>query len=155
MRRELRGVGAAAVVACAFLGGRLSSSGTASAATNAGHGSLIEHDSLVAKNEPGTHNGGGQTIGYSFFKSARDLPFVFRKRALHPGSGIGQHEQKEDEVYYVLSGQGELTLDGEKHLVGPGTALLTRPGSTHSLKQVGAEDLVIIITYPTAPRKER
>jgi mannose-6-phosphate isomerase-like protein (cupin superfamily) len=79
---------------------------------------------------------------------------VFRKRALHPGSGIGHHEQKEDEVYYVLSGQGELTLDGERHLIGPGTALLTRTGSTHSLKQVGTEDLVIIITYPTAPRKE-
>ena len=155
MRRTLRGMSAAVMLTAAFLLGRLSSSGSASAATSPGHGSLIEHDSLVAKSEPGTHNGGGQTIGYSFFKSARDLPFVFRKRALHPGAGIGQHEQKEDEVYYVLSGQGELTLDGEKHVISPGTAILTRTGSTHSLKQVGAEDLVIIITYPTAPGKER
>jgi len=153
MRRVARGLVPVILAATAFVAGRLSSSGVASAATNPGHGSLIEHDSMVAKNEPGTHNGGGQTTGYSFFQPARDLSFVFRKRALHPGSGIGHHEQKEDEVYYVLSGKGELTLDGEKHLIGPGTALLTRTGSTHSLKQVGTDDLIIIITYPTAPRK--
>jgi mannose-6-phosphate isomerase-like protein (cupin superfamily) len=77
------------------------------------------------------------------------VPFVFRKRALHPGSGIGLHTQTEDEVYYVLSGKGEMTLDGERHDITPGTAILTRTGSSHSLKQVGPEDLVIIITYPT------
>ena len=115
-----------------------------------GHGSMIQHDAEVAKQEPGTHNGGGQTIGYSFFAKAPGLPFVFRKRALHPGSGIGLHTQTEDEVYYVLSGKGELTLDGERHDITPGTAILTRTGSSHSLKQVGPDDLVIIITYPTA-----
>ena len=115
-----------------------------------GHGSMIQHDADVAKEEPGTHNGGGQTIGYSFFAKAPGLPLVFRKRALHPGSGIGLHTQTEDEVYYVLSGKGEMTLDGERHDITPGTAILTRTGSSHSLKQVGSEDLVIIITYPTA-----
>src|SRR4026208_1435808 len=30
-------------------------------------GYVLERDSQVAKQEPGTHNGGGQTIGYSFF----------------------------------------------------------------------------------------
>jgi hypothetical protein len=128
--------------------------GRASVARSAGvgpaNGSTIEHDSLVAKNEPGTHNGGGMTTGYSFFTKAKDLPMVFRKRALHPGSGIGHHVQHEDEVYYVLAGQGELTLDGEKSVVGPGTAILTRTNSSHSIKAVGDKDLVLIITYPAA-----
>jgi len=150
MTLRLRAVAIVLVASGAFVLGRLSSSGTASAAIAQGHGSVIEHDSLVARNEPGTHNGGGRTTGYSFFSKVHDLPFVFRKRALHPGSGIGHHEQHEDEVYYVLSGQGELTLDGEKHLIGPGSAVLTRTASTHSLKQTGTQDLVIIITYPTA-----
>jgi mannose-6-phosphate isomerase-like protein (cupin superfamily) len=114
----------------------------------ADHGSLIQHDAEVAKREPGTHNGGGDTTGYSFFATAPNPALIFRKRALHPGSAIGPHEQKVDEVYYVLSGRGDLTLDGEKHMVGPGTAILTRPGSSHSLKQTGTEDLVIIIAYP-------
>ena len=72
---------------------------------------------------------------------------MFRKRALKPGSGIGYHEQKEDEVYYVLSGKGVMTLDEKPVEVGPGTAVLTRPGSSHGLKQTGGDDLVIIIAY--------
>jgi len=110
-------------------------------------GYILEHDADVAAAEPGTHNGGGQTIGYSFFKKAPKLGLVFRKRALKPGSGIGYHEQKEDEIYYVLSGRGSMTIDGKSFEVGPGTAVLTRPGSSHGLKQVGAEDLVIMINY--------
>ena len=114
-------------------------------------GYVIEHDTDVAKNEPGTHNGGGQTVGYSFFRNVPNLELVFRKRALKPGSGIGLHEQKEDEIYYVLSGTGTMTLDGKTVNVTPGTAVLTRTGSSHSLRQTGSEDLVILINYPAAP----
>ena len=110
-------------------------------------GYIVEHDVDVAKKEPGTHNGGGETIGYSFFAKAPKMPFVFRKRALKPGSGVGYHEQKEDEVYYVLSGKGVMTLDDKPMEIGPGTAVLTRPGSSHGLKQTGSDDLVIIIAY--------
>ena len=110
-------------------------------------GSFVQHDADIAKSEPGTHNGGGQTVGYSFFDKTPGMKFVFRKRALKPGSGIGYHEQKEDEVYYVLSGKGMMTLDDKPMDIGPGTAILTRPGSSHGLKQVGNEDLVILIAY--------
>jgi mannose-6-phosphate isomerase-like protein (cupin superfamily) len=40
-----------------------------------------------------------------------------------------------------------MTLDGKPYDVGPGTAVLTRTGSSHGLKQVGNEDLVVVITY--------
>ena len=115
-------------------------------------GYVIERDAEVAKNEPGTHNGGGQTVGYSFFSKVPNLKLVFRKRALKPGSGIGLHEQKEDEIYYVLSGTGTMTLDGKTVNVTPGTAVLTRPGSSHSLRQTGADDLVILINYEAQVR---
>jgi mannose-6-phosphate isomerase-like protein (cupin superfamily) len=110
-------------------------------------GYLLERDAEVAKEESGTHGGGGRTVGYSFFSKAPDLKLVFRKRALKPGSGIGYHLQKEDEIYYVLSGRGQMTIDGKTFEVGPGDAILTRPGSSHGLKQTGAEDLVIMINY--------
>ena len=115
-------------------------------------GYVIEHDSEIAKDEPGTHNGGGMTVGYSFFGRVPNLKLVFRKRAFHPGSGVGLHEQKEDEIYYVLSGRGTMTLDGKTVDVTPGTAVLTRTGSSHSLKQVGSEDLVVLINYEVEPK---
>ena len=136
-----------AVSACACL--LLPQHGVATQAS-----SLIEHDAAVATPQPGPHDGGGQTTAYSFFSRAPHVGLVFRKRALHPGSAIGYHRQDEDEIYYVLSGSGELTLNGERSVVGPGTAILTRPGSSHGLRQAGSEDLVIIIAYqqPVLPR---
>jgi mannose-6-phosphate isomerase-like protein (cupin superfamily) len=110
-------------------------------------GYILERDADVATPEPGTHNGGGQTVGYSFFKSVPNLHLVFRKRALKPGSGIGYHLQKEDEIYYVLSGHGLMTIDDKPFEVGPGDAILTRPGSSHGLKQTGPDDLVILLNY--------
>jgi mannose-6-phosphate isomerase-like protein (cupin superfamily) len=72
---------------------------------------------------------------------------IFRKRALHAGASIGAHVQEEDEIYYIISGTGENTLDGKTAVVTAGTALLTRPGSTNGLKQTGKDDLVVLITY--------
>jgi mannose-6-phosphate isomerase-like protein (cupin superfamily) len=116
-------------------------------------GYVLERESEIALEEPGPHEGGGKTVGYSFFKSAPGLKLVFRKRALKPGSGIGYHEQKDDEIYYVLSGRGLMTIDGKSFEMTAGTAVLTRPGSSHSLKQTGTEDLVIMINYEQAPQK--
>jgi quercetin dioxygenase-like cupin family protein len=110
-------------------------------------GYVLEQDADVAVNEPGTHDGGGDTIGYSFFRNVPNLELVFRKRAFKPGSAIGYHLQPEDEIYYVLSGRGVMTIDGASFEVGPGTAVLTRSGSSHGLKQTGSEDLVILISH--------
>jgi mannose-6-phosphate isomerase-like protein (cupin superfamily) len=126
----------------------LAAAGSSSSAQTAARGGyILEHDADVQKVEPGTHNGGGQTVGYSFFAKAPKLALVFRKRALEPGSGIGYHLQKEDEIYYVLSGRGMMTVDDKSFEIGPGAAVLTRPGSSHGLKQIGREDLVIMINY--------
>jgi mannose-6-phosphate isomerase-like protein (cupin superfamily) len=108
---------------------------------------ILEHEKNIAKNEPGTHNGGGSTVGFSFFSKANNLKMTFRKRVLHPGSAIGYHLQKEDEVYYVISGTGEMQMNGKSFPVKAGDAILTRPGSSHGLKQTGKDDLVIVIAY--------
>jgi mannose-6-phosphate isomerase-like protein (cupin superfamily) len=124
----------------------------ASQAKMAPGGYVLQNDKDVARNEPGTHKGGGETIGYSFFSKTPNLKLVFRKRAFKPGSAIGYHLQREDEIYYVLSGRGMMTIDGKEFEVGPGDAVLTRPGSSHGLKQIGAEDLVILINYEQQPK---
>ncbi|MFN7117075.1 MAG: cupin domain-containing protein [Saprospiraceae bacterium] len=108
---------------------------------------VLERDQEVAKAQPGPHNGGGNTIGYSFFENVKDFKTAFRKRVLKPGSAIGYHLQKEDEIYYILSGTGIMQMNGETFPVQAGDAVLTRPGSSHGLVQSGTEDLVILIVY--------
>jgi mannose-6-phosphate isomerase-like protein (cupin superfamily) len=110
-------------------------------------GYIVQRDADVARPEPGPHAGGGQTVGHSFFSGVPNLSLIFRKRVLKPGAGIGYHEQREDEIYYILSGRAMMRLDGKDVEVGPGTAILTRTGSSHGLKVLGTDDLVMIINY--------
>jgi mannose-6-phosphate isomerase-like protein (cupin superfamily) len=35
------------------------------------------------------------------------------------------------EIYYILEGSGEMELDGERHPVRPGDAILIKPGCRH------------------------
>ena len=72
---------------------------------------------------------------------------TFRKRALHKGAAIGSHFQERDEIYFILSGTGEFSLNGVSQTVTAGTAILTRAGNTHGLRQTGEVDLVLIIAY--------
>ncbi len=80
------------------------------------------------------------------------LSLVFRKRTFHPGSGVGYHEQTEDEIYYVLSGKGEMTLDGKRggsharHGGADADRQLPRPEAG------GARDLTVLINYEQAPK---
>ena len=67
-----------------------------------------------------------------------------------PGASIGVHFHDHDEIYYVLEGEGDYVLDGVVQRVRAGDALLTRAGSTHSMRQAGAGDLVLLIAYPRA-----
>jgi len=108
---------------------------------------IFQNDADVAKKEPGTHHGGGETIGFNFFGDARNLKTVFKKRILKPGSSIGYHLQKEDEIYYVISGNGTMQMNGKNFPVKPGDAILTRPGSSHGIAPNKDNDLVILIVY--------
>ena len=102
------------------------------------------------RQQPGPHGGAGTTTAYPFFADAPGLSFFFRKRVLHKGAGIGMHQHDKDEVYYVVSGKGRYIMDGTIRDVGPGDAMLTRTGSTHSLMQDGDDELVILLAYPKA-----
>lgn len=111
------------------------------------HPSGVVHERDLAVQQPGPHGGAGLTTAYPFFRDAPALGFEFRKRVLHRGAGIGLHQHHKDEIYYVLSGRGMYELDGTVQEVRAGDAMLTRPGSTHGIRQDGEEDLVLLIMY--------
>ena len=110
-------------------------------------GYILEHEKELGTSQPGPHDGGGKTTAYNFFSTAVNSKLVFRKRILHPGSAIGYHLQNEDEIYYILSGTGEMKMNGKTFTVEAGDAILTLPGSSHSLTPTGKDDLTIIINY--------
>ncbi len=114
--------------------------------------SVVVSERDIALEQPGPHQGEGTTTSYPFFADATGFDIVFRKRALHPGATIGAHLNDKDEIYYVLSGRGELTLNGDVREVGPGDAILTRSGDRHALRQRGEDDLVIFIVFDEASR---
>ncbi len=127
------------------------SEASAQSTASKAEGYVHERDADVAKPGPAPHNGPGRSTGYSFFEKASDFKFIFRKRVLHPGAAIGYHLQKEDEVYYILSGTGVMQMNGKEFPVKAGDGILTRPGSSHGLKQTGKDDLELIIVYERHP----
>lgn len=110
-------------------------------------GYILEYEKDLAAEQPGPHSGGGNTTAYNFFTKAPGFKLAFRKRLLHAGSSIGYHLQKEDEIYYIISGSGEMKMNGESFTVNAGDAILTRPGSSHGIKPAAQEDLSLMIAY--------
>jgi mannose-6-phosphate isomerase-like protein (cupin superfamily) len=108
---------------------------------------ILEREKEIAVNEKGPHDGGGETIAHPFFSRADGFKLVFRKRTLKPGSTIGYHLQEKDEIYYIVSGQGEMTVNRKSFPVSAGDAVLTRPGNSHGLKPTGNSELSLIINY--------
>jgi mannose-6-phosphate isomerase-like protein (cupin superfamily) len=111
---------------------------------------FVKQDREVMKAEAGPHEGTGKTTAYRYFDEVKDARVIFRKRALHKGAAIGMHVLTHDEVYYVVSGKGELTVDDTKREVVADTAVFMHEGADVGIRQVGDADLVLIVSYPPA-----
>jgi mannose-6-phosphate isomerase-like protein (cupin superfamily) len=73
---------------------------------------------------------------------------------LPPGTSIGRHEQiGNEELYYVVEGIGEMTVDDETTVMEPGDVCLTKNGSYHSFRNIGNTDLRIIVIEALVPEK--
>ena len=71
--------------------------------------------------------------------------------SLEPGASIGLHpHEQEEEIYYILSGQGIVVDDGNQEVLNPGDAVVTGGGASHSIANTGSEPLefvAVILTY--------
>ena len=70
----------------------------------------------------------------------------FHDDVLAPGASIGVHRHEGDEeYYYIVSGKGSMTLDGETFSVEAGDITGVYPGGEHGLVNDGDGDLRIIV----------
>ena len=109
---------------------------------------VIVDEKQVMREEAPPHGAIGMSTAYRISDSAPNRLMEFRKRILHKGAAIGLHPIAHDEVYYVLSGEGEVTSDGKTARLTAGTAAYLYKGAVVGIRQVGAERLALIISYP-------
>jgi len=64
---------------------------------------------------------------------------------LERGRTIESHRDPMEEIYFVLSGEGEMSVDEEARHVRPGDATWIPAGSAHSLTNSAGEDLLILV----------
>ena len=90
----------------------------------------------------GRVDGNDASLGYSVFTPGTVLPAV-------------KHEA--DEVAYVVSGAGELRLDGESVAFAKDEAIFIPAGVWHAVANTGEADVVMVFgfPYPEYPPTER
>jgi mannose-6-phosphate isomerase-like protein (cupin superfamily) len=71
---------------------------------------------------------------------------------LPPGGISGEHvHTRTEEIYFIISGRGEMMINGEPRVVGPGTLILTGLGTTHGLRNVGPDGLGWLVIELLSP----
>ena len=62
-----------------------------------------------------------------------------------PGAKTAAHYHPHtEEIYYILSGVGQMRLNAEHREVGPGDAIAIPPGETHQITNTGSEPLIFL-----------
>jgi mannose-6-phosphate isomerase-like protein (cupin superfamily) len=115
---------------------------------------VVVNEEDVKVEEAPPHGNIGMSTAYRISDAAPARALEFRKRVLHPGAAVGAHRNGHDEVYYVLSGRGEVVSDGETAELGPGMAAYFYDGASVGIRQIGDEPLAIIIAYPITRLEE-
>lgn len=114
---------------------------------------VVIREEDVKRDEPPPHGAIGMSTAYRI-SDAVPAPrsMEFRKRVLHRGAAIGLHRIDHDEIYYVLSGKGDVTSDGTTRRLTAGMAVYLYKDAVVGIKQTGRKPLTIIVSYPNAPR---
>ncbi|HKQ53364.1 MAG TPA: cupin domain-containing protein [Pyrinomonadaceae bacterium] len=68
------------------------------------------------------------------------------EEVLPPGASVGRHHHVEtEEVYYLLEGEGVMTVGTETRAVAAGDAVFIPRGHAHTLKNTGQTPMTILL----------
>jgi mannose-6-phosphate isomerase-like protein (cupin superfamily) len=85
-----------------------------------------------------------------------DIRYSLAWAMLHVGEKSLPHRLSSSEVYYILSGNGIMNVDGESQPVEPGDAIYISPGAVQWLWNVGEQELAFLCIVDPAwqPKQE-
>ena len=66
------------------------------------------------------------------------------------GSSIHEHFHAEKEVYEVIEGELQVTIDGRSQIAKPGVVAIVAPKSRHSVKAL-SNGRLIVVDHPSRP----
>ena len=70
---------------------------------------------------------------------------------LEPGGGqVPWHNQEQEEIYFIVSGTGEMCLGEERQIVSSGQAIYIPSGVFHQLTNTGTEPMQMMYCYGPA-----
>ena len=94
------------------------------------------------------HGGKGDVVAREMFSRHEvGSGFQFFQDTTVPvGGSIGLHRHLQNaEVYYMLEGEGDMTIDGEVFAMRPGDISVVESGQTHKLVNTGSIPIRIIV----------
>jgi mannose-6-phosphate isomerase-like protein (cupin superfamily) len=87
-------------------------------------------------------------------KQTLELRYSLAHATLPVGETSQLHSLKTSEVYYILSGTGEMHIDDQTQIVEPGDAVYIPPNARQFICNCGDEPLVFICIVDPAWRQE-
>ena len=113
---------------------------------------VVIDEADTVREEPPPHGAIGMSTAYRISDAApAPRTMEFRRRILHKDAAIGDHPIAHDEVYYVLSGEGEVSSDGKTARLRAGMTAYLYTGAVVGIRQLGEAPLSLIIAYPNPP----
>lgn len=101
----------------------------------------IDFNDIKEITMPGMNNGTGMMTAKLFM----DTDGKIIACRIHPGGSIGEHRHEtNDDINYIISGEGKAVCDGHEERLRAGCCHVCKKGSSHSIENTGDEDLVLL-----------
>jgi quercetin dioxygenase-like cupin family protein len=117
---------------------------------------FVEKMANVAWQEFPGHFGGALSKALVGPANSGSRRIDFRISRYAPNAYVQEHRHKvQEQIYYVLEGEGVLTLGKDRHLMRPHDYVYVPPGVPHSFTNTGLGGLVfLVVTTPESDEEQ-
>lgn len=99
---------------------------------------IFRRSSIAPLEVEGVHDGTGSLVCLDMLRGHTNEGHGFRfvhDNVLEPGAIIGEHmHHGDEEIYFILDGNGTMIEDGDEHEVSAGDLSLVQSGHSHGMR---------------------